>query len=590
MADSSNSPHSTQQGSHDGEDRSAIPQRTTLRQQVERHITAASEKQVEEKQTDSSRHSSSSDDSDSNSEHSASVLHGVRSSRSRSLSRTVSEVRDGIENRRDLERGEELDLEKTPTTRAVRDPNLVTWDGPNDPGNPKQWSMKRKWAAVFCISCFTLLSPVSSSMVAPALEAIGSDLNITSSFEKALALSIFVLAYAVGPLAWGPLSELYGRVIVLQLTNLFYMFFNLGCGLAQTKSQMIAFRFLAGLGGSAPLAIGGGVLGDLFEAEQRGKAISIYSLMPLLGPAIGPIAGGFITQNTTWRWIFYSTTILTAVIQSIGFFVLQETFAPVLLTRRKKRLIKETGNTALHTDFDHPDRTIARTLGIAFTRPFRLLGTQPLVQCLALYMMYLYGLMYLVLSTFPTLWTGEYGESVGISGLNYISLGLGFFIGAQTCAPLQDRIYAALKRRYVPDGGPGRPEFRVPMMIPGAVLVPMGLIIYGWTSQYHTHWIWPNIGATLFSAGVIIGFQCIQGFLVDTYTRYAASAVAAATVLRSLAGFGFPLFAPSLYNKLDYGWGNTLLALLGVAIGWPGPLLLWKFGPRLRKKSQYAAG
>lgn len=150
MADSSNPTHSVQQDSHNGEVRSATPQRTTLRQQVERHITAASGKQVEEKQTESSRHSSSSDDSDSNSEHSASVLHGVRSSRSRSLSRTVSEVRDGIENRRDLERGEELDLEKTPTTRTARDPNLVTWDGPNDPGNPKQWSMKRKWAAVFC--------------------------------------------------------------------------------------------------------------------------------------------------------------------------------------------------------------------------------------------------------------------------------------------------------------------------------------------------------------------------------------------------------------------------------------------------------
>ncbi|KZL76422.1 MFS multidrug transporter [Colletotrichum tofieldiae] len=572
------------------EDQPTSPQQTTLRQEVERAIAKPAEKEVQEKHTDSSRHSTSSEDSDSSSGHSERVLQSTRTTRSRSLSRTISEVRDGIENRRDLELGPPLGLEKTPTTRTPRDPNLVTWDAPDDPGNPKQWSMKRKWAAVFCISCFTLLSPVSSSMVAPALEAIGSEFNITSSFEQALVLSIFVLAYAIGPLAWGPLSELYGRVIVLQLTNLFYMFFNLGCGLARTKSQIIAFRFLAGLGGSAPLAIGGGVLGDLFEAEQRGKAISIYSLMPLLGPAIGPIAGGFVTQNTTWRWIFYSTTILTAVIQSIGVFVLQETFAPVLLTRRKKRLIKETGNTALHTDFDHPDRTIARTLGIAFTRPFRLLGTQPLVQCLALYMMYLYGLMYLVLSTFPALWTGEYGESVGISGLNYISLGLGFFIGAQTCAPLQDRIYAALKRRYAPDGGPGRPEFRVPMMIPGALLVPTGLLIYGWTAQHHTHWIGPNIGAVLFSAGVIIGFQCIQGFLVDTYTKYAASAVAAATVLRSLAGFGFPLFAPSLYQKLDYGWGNTLLALLGVAIGWPGPLLLWKFGPRLRKKSQYAAG
>ncbi|EFQ32085.1 major facilitator superfamily transporter [Colletotrichum graminicola] len=589
MADTNKTTSATQynEPNHDGQ--SIKPHCKTLRQEVEGTLAAAAEKEVQEKQTDS-RLSTSSEGSDSSSGHSGHALQSTRSARSRSLSRTISEVRDGIENRRDLELGPQPESEKTPTFKTPRDPNLVAWDGPNDPGNPKQWSMRRKWAAVFCVSCFTLLSPVSSSMVAPALEAIGSEFNITSSFEKALVLSIFVLAYAIGPLAWGPLSEIYGRIVVLQLTNILYMCFNLGCGLARTKGQIIAFRFFAGLGGSAPLAIGGGVLADLFEPEQRGKAISIYTLMPMLGPAVGPIAGGFVTQNTTWRWIFYSTTILTAVIQFIGIFVLQETYAPVLLTRRKNRLIEETGNAALHTEFDNPDRTMARTLSIALTRPFRLLITQPLVQFLALYMMYLYGLMYLVLSTFPALWTGEYGQSVGIGGLNYISLGLGFFIGAQTAAPMQDRIYAALKRRYVPDGGPGRPEFRVPMMIPGALLVPAGLLIYGWTAQSHTHWIAPNIGAVIFCIGVIVGFQCIQGYLVDTYTRYAASAVAAATVLRSLAGFGFPLFAPSMYEKLGYGWGNSVLALMGVAIGWPGPLLLWKFGPTLRKKSQYAAG
>lgn len=106
-------------------------------------------------------------------------------------------------------------------------------------------------------------------MVAPALIAISRDLHITSSIEQTLALSIFVLAYAIGPLFLGPLSEMYGRVVTLQLANLVYLFFNLGCGLAQTKGQMIAFRFLSGLGGSAPLAIGGGVLSDLFYAEER---------------------------------------------------------------------------------------------------------------------------------------------------------------------------------------------------------------------------------------------------------------------------------------------------------------------------------
>jgi multidrug resistance protein len=427
-------------------------------------------------------------------------------------------------------------------------------------------------------------------MVAPALPSIGHDLKIASSLELALSMSIFVLAYAVGPLIWGPLSEIYGRVVILQCTNAFYLCFNLGCGLAQTKSQIFIFRFLAGLGGSAPLALGGGVLSDLFTAEQRGQAISVYSLTPLLGPAVGPIAGGYIAEKASWRWVFHATTITDVLIQLMGMFFLQETYAPVLLAQKKKRLIKETGNSSLHTEYDHPDRTLTKTLSTALTRPFRLLATQIIVQVLALYMMYLYGTMYLVLSSFPTLWVNTYGQGTGTSGLNYISTGIGFFLGAQICAPLQDRIYAYLKRRYVPNNGPGRPEFRVPIMIPGAVLVPAGLLIYGWTAQFHTHWIGPNIGAAVFCMGAIIGFQCIQGFLVDAYTRYAASAVGAATVLRSLAGFGFPLFAPSLYERLDYGWGSTVLAAAAVVLGWPSPILLWKYGEVLRKKSPFAAG
>lgn len=427
-------------------------------------------------------------------------------------------------------------------------------------------------------------------MVAPGLVAIGQDLHIQSDLERALVLSIFVAAYALGPLGWGPLSELYGRVIVIQTSNLVFLLFNLGCALAKTEGQMIAFRFLAGIGGSAPLAIGGGLLSDCFTAEQRGKAISIYSLMPLLGPAIGPIAGGWIAERTTWRWVFYSTTIVCGVIQVAGLFFLQETYAPVLLHRKKLRLIKETGNTKLRTEFDHPERTLIQTLLNALVRPFKMLATQIIVQILSLYLMFLYGMIYLVLSTFPTLWTVEYHESPGILGLNYISIGFGFFLGAQVCAPLQDRIYAALKRRYVPDGGPGRPEFRVPMMIPGALAVPIGIFIYSWTAEARTHWIWPNIGAAIFGFGSIIGFQCIQGYIVDSYTRFAASAVGAITVMRSLAGFGFPLFAPYMYRDLGYGKGGTVLAVVSIVVGWPAPYLLWKYGATLRAKSKFSAG
>ena len=223
----------------------------------------------------------------------------------------------------------------------------------------------------------------------------------------------------------------------------------------------------------------------------------------------------------------------------------------------------------------------------SLVRPFKLLFTQPIVQALALYMAYLYGLMYLVISSFPTLWETQYHESIGIGGLNYISLGVGFFLGTQICARINDKLYRRLKKQ---NNNIGQPEFRIPLMFVGSIFVPAGLFIYGWTAQYKTHWIAPNIGTAIFAFGVITGFQCIQTYIVDSYTRYAASAIGAATVLRSMAGFGFPLFAPYMYNALQYGWGNSLLGFIAVGLGVPAPFLLWFFGKKLRERSPFAAG
>ena len=502
------------------------------------------------------------------------------------LERPIPEVRYGIRDERDFEALPPL--EKVESKRSEQhDPHLVTWEGPDDPKNPKNWSMGRKWAATFVVSSFTFVSPVSSSMVAPALSAMNKDLGVHKEYESALELSIFVLAYAVGPLFLGPLSEVYGRGRVVQISNMLYLAWNLACGFARNASEMLAFRFLSGLGGSAPLAIGGAVITDCWSPEQRGLAISIYALAPLLGPAIGPIIGGFIAANTTWRWVFWSTTILDAVIQFFGFFFLQETYAPILLQRKAAKLRKETGDPKYYTEFDNSDRRITNILGRALYRPFRLLLTQPIIQVIAAYMAYLYGMMYLLLSTFPGLWTGPYHEAVGVGSLNYISLGVGFFLGTQLTAPLNDRIYRRLKRR---NNNVGMPEFRVPLMGIGSVLVPVGLFWYGWSAQSHLHWIMPNLGAAIFAAGCIICFQCMQTYIVDSYTRYAASGLAAAVVLRSLAGFGFPLFAPYMYKALGYGWGNSLLGFLGIAIGIPAPYLFWKYGPWLRARSQFAAG
>lgn len=125
----------------------------------------------------------------------------------------------------------------------------VTWDGPNDPANPKNWTYRRKWTVTIVVGAYTFISPISTSIVAPALSSIGAALQIQSEIVLALCLSIFILAYAFGPFLIGPLSEVYGRALVLQLANLFYLVFNTACGFAHNTTQIAVFRFLAGLGG-----------------------------------------------------------------------------------------------------------------------------------------------------------------------------------------------------------------------------------------------------------------------------------------------------------------------------------------------------
>ena len=136
-------------------------------------------------------------------------------------------------------------------------PTVVSWDGPADPANPMNWTWQKKWTTTILVSCFTFISPFSSTMVAPALDDIGRDLGVAPGFMQALVMSIFLLGYAQGPFVLAPLSEVFGRVAVLQWANLVYLAFNTACGFARTRDQMLAFRFLSGIGGRAPQAVGG---------------------------------------------------------------------------------------------------------------------------------------------------------------------------------------------------------------------------------------------------------------------------------------------------------------------------------------------
>ena len=115
------------------------------------------------------------------------------------------------------------------------------------------------------------------------------------------------------------------------------------------------------------------------------------------------------------------------------------------------------------------------------------------------------------------------------------------------------------------------------------------MFIYGWAGEAHTHWVVPNVGTAVFAAGIILCFQCIQTYTIDGYARSAASAIATLNLARSLAGFAFPAFAPYMYATLGFGWGNSCLAFIALALGLALPLCLWRYGAFLGAQSTYAA-
>lgn len=146
-------------------------------------------------------------------------------------------------------------------------------------------------------------------MFAPGVSQVMDEFNNTNELLAALVVSIYVLGLAFGPLVLAPLSEVYGRLIIYSTCNILYVIFTVACAVSTNMDMLIVFRFLAGCMGSAPLAIGGGTIADLFPIHQRGLALSFYTLGPICGPVVGPVAGGFLSQAKGWRWIFWLLAI-----------------------------------------------------------------------------------------------------------------------------------------------------------------------------------------------------------------------------------------------------------------------------------------
>lgn len=428
------------------------------------------------------------------------------------------------------------------------------------------------------------MTPFASSILAPALQDMETNFEGGKITTKgSLPVSIFLLGYAVGPLFLSPLSEIYGRNVVMLSSSAWFCVWLIGCALAPSLDTLIFFRFMSGLGGSACQTIGGAIIADVFQVSERGGAMTIWMLGPMVGPSTAPVIGGFIAQTIGWRWVNWLAFIPGTVIVCAMFVFNRETNHQVLMARKTKKLQQELNRPELRSCYVDPSKPVLSTSQILLNgliRPMKMLTRSVIVFSVSLYIAFNYGCLYLLFNTIPIVFQNTYGWSIGITGLVYLTLLVGYMVSLGTFWSLSDK---TVVRMTAANNGVFEPEMRLPYCIWFAMVIPISFFWYGWSADQHTHWIVPVLGIVPFGLGIVGVWLPTQAYLIDAYPQYAASALAAFSVLRCTVAAFLPLAGPKMYSSLSIGWGTSVLGFISLAFI-PVPALVYKYGKTMRER------
>ncbi|KAJ5781304.1 hypothetical protein N7457_006464 [Penicillium paradoxum] len=481
-----------------------------------------------------------------------------------------------------LERNESFARGNVDRDSLEKDRIIVDWDGPDDAENPKNFPQWRKWVITMMLGLMTICVTFASSVFSTATKQTAKKFGVSQEV-MILAISLFVLGFAFGPIIFGPLSELYGRKRPMFLGMFVFGIFQIPCAVAQNLQTIFICRFLGGVFASAPLAIVSGILADMFEPVERGIAMAIFAAATFIGPVAGPIVGGFVTISYLgWRWTEYITAIWALSFAAIGILVIPETFEGTLLTKRAKRQRTRTQNWAFHAKAE--EKVVSyRAIAIRYLlRPFQMLVQEPILLLITLYMGFIYAFLYTCFLAYPISFQDQRGWNDGVGALPFVAI-----ICGVACACLIIIVFSLTRYRSIlRSTGRVKPEERLVPMIIGGILLPAGMFWFGWTSDPHIIWVPQVVSGGFLGAGVLLIFLQGLNYIVDVYPMYANSAIAANSFFRSWLAAGFPMFATALFNNLGMSWAMTLLGCLTAAL-FPVPIMFFIYGPKIRSWSKF---
>jgi len=476
------------------------------------------------------------------------------------------------------------DVEKASSKSVQSSPD---WDGPEDPDNPLNWPSWKRHFHIVPPAAISFTATFGSSIITPAISAISQQFNVSTTVAL-LPLTLYVLALGFGPVIAAPLSETYGRHKVYLYSAPIAALFTVGAGFSQNIWTLCILRFFSGMAFSPALAIGSGSIADINRPEKRATHSAVYILMPFLGPAVGPVIGGFVTVRKSWRWTQW-TIVFFAIFSMILTLFAQETHKPTILRRRNKK----RGLPPPPTPFQSASQKFKVLITITLLRPIHMLLTEPIVAFFSLYVAFNFSVLFSFFAAFPFVFETVYHFTIEQSGLVFIAIGIGCVIAFVTVMACDKYLYQPRyqEAKRLQDEGKGSgavpPEYRLYPALMGSFGLPLGLFWFAWTAKADISWASPVVAAIPFAWGNLSIFIASATYLIDTYqAQNGASAIAANGLLRYSLGGVFPLFTLQMYHTLGIGWATSLLAFIAVAL-LPVPWVLWKFGKAIRGRSSY---
>lgn len=543
-----------------------------------------SKKPVVHKESDSASSSSSSDDTDE-----------IARTKSANLARSVSRA----SSRRaitlaDLEKQFSAASTRQPTTPAPLEPEIredgtiiVDWYTTSDPANPQNWTFGKKAVVLAQILLYTMAVYMGSAIYAPSIEGVMNQFGVSLG-AASLGLSMYVLAYGIGPMLFSPLSEIpiVGRSPPYTVSYAIFVILLVPSALVDNFAGLIALRFLQGFFGSPCLATGGASIADIYSIVKLPYGVSLWTLAATCGPSFGPIISGFSVAAKNWRWSMWEMLWMNGPIFLSMFFLLPETSSANILLRRAQRLRKLTGNPNLksQSEIDQAQMT-ARDITIeALWRPLQLMLLDPAIAFTAIYTALVYGIYYSFFEAFPIVFGGMHGFNLGQTGLMFLSVAVGVVLAVVW---YWWYIHTIVEPAML-SSGLGAPER---YLIPGlfyTFLIPIGLFIFAWTARPDIHWIAPCVGIAISTIGINLVIQSLFMYLPMVYPQLVASLFAGNDLARSSLAAGAIHFSTPMFKGMGVDKAVSLLAGLTLACS-GGIYVLYFFGASLRARSRFAA-